>query len=252
MRALSLHFFYAGFFKLIGLAYQDAVFRLIGLLTKLKEVLIRANLDVFVKICALKSPSVFGFCTQSGLMSLTVGLTLFLSNLSVVVASELQESQGFYQALIHENINDALFLRDARLSVGGWASAGANFNPDHPDDRSNAPVSFNYRANEFNLEQLNLFVDRQVLTNADKWDVGGRFDVMFGLDTPYTQATGHWDQHLIDDNDLRLYKMALPQLYAEVYAPIANGISAKFGRFYSIIGYESVSSPANFFLLPFL
>jgi hypothetical protein len=70
---------------------------------------------------------------------------------------------------------------------------------------------------------------------------------MFGLDTIYTQATGHWDQHLIGDRDLRYYKIALPQLYAEIYAPIANGLTAKVGHFYSIIGYESVASPPNFF-----
>ncbi|MBL1264106.1 outer membrane beta-barrel protein [Methylomicrobium sp. RS1] len=77
---------------------------------------------------------------------------------------------------------------------------------------SNAPVSFNYRANEFNLKQLNLFVERQTVTTADEWGLGGRFDGMFGLDSPFTQATDHWDQHLIDDHDLRFYKLALPQL----------------------------------------
>jgi hypothetical protein len=75
--------------------------------------------------------------------------------------------------------------------------------------------------------------------------VGGRFDYMFGTDTRYTQATGNWDMGLMSKNSY--YNMALPQAYAEVFAPIGNGLSGKFGHFYSIIGYESVPSPLNFF-----
>lgn len=177
----------------------------------------------------------------------TVLLALSLSHSAISAAVELQETQGLYQALTDENINDIDLLRNARLSIGGWIAAGANYNPDHPVDGSNAPASFNNRANEFDLEQFNLFIERQTITNSDEWSVGGRFDFMFGLDTPYIQATGHWDQNLIGNNDLRYYKIALPQLYAEVYAPIANGMTAKIGHFYSIIGYESVASPPNFF-----
>lgn len=162
-------------------------------------------------------------------------------------SAEQNEAQGFLSALTHQDINNLPILLDSRLTVGGWASAGANYNPARPADQSNDPVSFNYRANEFNLEQLNLFIERTTSNEAGRWDIGGRFDFMFGLDTPYTQARGHWDQRLIGNNDLRYYQIALPQLYAEIYAPIANGLTAKIGHFYSIIGYESVGSPSNFF-----
>lgn len=200
----------------------------------------------FVNNSALKFPMIDG-CNRNYLISAAIFLALFSSHPSDSDAAEPQKTKGLYEALTNEDINNASFLHDARLFAGGWIAAGANFNPDHPDDRSNAPVSFNHRANEFNLEQLNLFVERQSFTSANEWGIGGRFDFMFGLDAPYTQATGHWDQKLISDNDLRHYKIALPQLYAEVYAPIANGITAKIGHFYSIIGYESVPSPPNFF-----
>lgn len=168
-------------------------------------------------------------------------------NLIPVQAAELQESRGLYEALANDGLTHMAFLREARFSIGGWVSAGANYNPDHPRDGSNAPVSFNYRANGFNLEQLDLFIERPTSSEPGQWDLGGRFDFMFGMDTPFTQATGHWDQHLISDSDLRFYKIALPQLYVDIQAPIANGLTAKVGRFYSIIGYESVGSPPNFF-----
>jgi hypothetical protein len=189
----------------------------------------------------------FGVAMAINAFSASLLSALLLFQPAVSDAIEFRDTQGLYEALTHENLNDVDFLRSSGLSVGGWIAAGGNYNPDHPVDRSNTPVSFNYRANEFNLEQLNLFVERQTVTGSDQWGLGGRFDGMFGLDSPFTQAAGHWDQHLIDDNDLRFYKVAIPQAYAEVYAPFGNGVTAKIGRFYTIIGYESVASPPNFF-----
>jgi hypothetical protein len=41
--------------------------------------------------------------------------------------------------------------------------------------------------------------------------------------------------------------LAMPQVYAEVFAPWGNGISMKLGHFYSEFGYETVTAPENFF-----
>lgn len=137
-------------------------------------------------------------------------------------------------------------LQQYGVTLGGWATSGINYNTNNPIDRSNGPVSMTDRAGEFHLYQLNLFIEKAV-AKASAWDMGGRFDFMFGTDTRYTQATGHWDMGLISQRDLRFYDIALPQAYVEVFAPIGNGLSAKLGHFYTIIGYESVPSPPNFF-----
>ncbi len=135
-------------------------------------------------------------------------------------------------------------LQPYGVNIGGWAAAGINYNTVNPIDHSNGPVSMTDRSGEFNLYQLDMFIEKTV-TKASKWDVGGRFDFMFGTDTRYTQATGNWDMNLMSKNSY--YNIALPQAYVEVFAPIGNGLSGKFGHFYSIIGYESVPSPLNFF-----
>ncbi len=134
------------------------------------------------------------------------------------------------------------------LDVGGWATSGFTYNPSHPGDRSNGTVQFNNRANEFHLYQLGLFVEKPIERGTQNWQLGGRFEFMFGTDTPNTQATGHWDSKLISQKDLRLYDVALPQTYVEIYAPLGNGVSTKIGHFYSIIGYESVPSSPNLFV----
>ena len=102
------------------------------------------------------------------------------------------------------------------------------------------------------MNQLNLFVEKAV-NKGDKWDFGGRVDFMFGTDSRRTQATG-WDDRMIPRNNgnspgegERFYDVAFPQAYAEIYAPFGNGITAKIGHFYTIIGYEVVTSPDNFF-----
>jgi hypothetical protein len=79
--------------------------------------------------------------------------------------------------------------------------------------------------------------------------VGGRVDFLYGSDAIFTQAygspRGHWDLNLTSGS--RFYDIALPQAYLEVFAPFANGITAKIGHFYTIIGNEVVTAPDNFF-----
>jgi len=182
-------------------------------------------------LCRLNVQSLLGAC---GFMVIT------LAN-----ADEATPA-GLISALTDRDTSSWTGLQKYGVNLGGWATAGINYNANHPSDRSNGPVSMTDRNEEFHLYQLNLFIEKAV-TKASAWDVGGRFDFMFGTDTRYTQATGHWDMGLISQRDLRFYDIALPQAYVEVYAPIGNGLSGKFGHFYGLIGYESVPSPPNFF-----
>lgn len=130
------------------------------------------------------------------------------------------------------------------ITLGGWASSGIYYNADNPSNHSNGPVSMTDRSGEVELYQLDLFIEK-ILHKSSNWEIGGRFDYMFGTDTRYTQASGHWDSNLL--NKSNYYNMAMPQAYTEIYAPIGNGVTAKVGHFYTILGYESVPSGNNFF-----
>jgi len=112
-------------------------------------------------------------------------------------------------------------------------------------------VSFNFRANEWNLHQLDLFLEKPLAADAEGWAVGGRFDFMFGTDTPYTQAAGHWDSRLVNDNSFRFYKIALPQAYADIHAPLGDGLSARVGHLLNH-RLRIRRLAAEFFLLAFL
>jgi hypothetical protein len=152
-------------------------------------------------------------------------------------------------------------FKDSGVRVGGWINGGATYNPSNPGNGYNGTVTFADRANRFQLNQFNIYIQRTVVTEGNAFDLGGRFDFMFGTDAIYTQAfgvppfdvntgeprdRGHWDLDLCCSST-RTYGIALPQAYLEAYVPIGNGINIKAGHFYSPTGYETVPAPDNFF-----
>ncbi|MCQ8102774.1 porin [Methylomonas sp. SURF-2] len=178
--------------------------------------------------------------------------SLITSGLALAAASAQADDAGMIESLSGYNVNESAFTKSTGINIGGWASGGITYASHNSFTNSNAPISFNDRINEFQLNQLNLFIEKAV-NKGDKWDFGGRVDFMFGTDSRKTQATG-WDDRMIPRNNglspgegERFYDVAFPQAYAEIYAPFGNGITAKIGHFYTLIGYEVVTSPDNFF-----
>ncbi len=178
--------------------------------------------------------------------------TLVTGGLALIPMHALADDAGMIESLSGHNINNSSFLQNNNISVGGWAAGGITYASHDAPSNSNSPISFNDRINEFQFNQLNLFVEKAV-NKGNGWDFGGRVDFMFGTDSRKTQAAG-WDNRMIprptDDDPTqgeRFYDVAFPQAYAEIYAPFGNGITAKIGHFYTIIGYEVVTAPDNFF-----
>lgn len=160
----------------------------------------------------------------------------------------------------HANNLTDLF-KESSLELGGWINGGATYNANNPSDGFNGAVTFADRANRFQLNQFNLFLQRPGVSEGVRWDIGGRFDFMFGTDAIFTQAfgvsafdentgepsdRGNWDLNLCC-NSTRTYGIALPQAYLEAYVPIGNGLNIKAGHFYTPLGYETVPAPDNFF-----
>jgi len=126
--------------------------------------------------------------------------------------------------------------------IGGWLAAGFYDNA-HGGDGSfgQTPLGFNnIEGPQFN--QGWLYLDKSV-ERGGGWDFGYRLDFLFGADGPDTQAFGD-ESFDFDWNTSGQYGFALPQLYVE--AAYGN-TSVKAGRFYTIIGYEVVQAPDNFF-----
>jgi hypothetical protein len=168
-----------------------------------------------------------------------------------VIAKSSEENTNRWTAL----------LRESGVKVGGWINGGVTYNANNPSNRYNGSVTFADRANEPQLNQFNIYLQRTVVTEGKAFDIGGRFDFMFGTDAIFTQAygipafdvntgqplnRGNWDLNLCCKST-RTYGIALPQAYLEAYIPVGNGLNIKAGHFYSPTGYETVPAPDNFF-----
>src|SRR5690606_25807055 len=127
----------------------------------------------------------------------------------------------------------------------GWISAGITANGRNTTGRFNGPVSFNDRHGDLMLNQFYTVIEREIDTECG-FDIGGRVDLLFGTDYVFTESAGLETRRDFDSkwNNRRFYGLAMPQLYAEAGY---GDLSVKFGHFYTIIGYETVTAPDNFF-----
>jgi hypothetical protein len=127
---------------------------------------------------------------------------------------------------------------DPWLNVGGWFQAGYH-------DESNG--LFNNQPGDLNLHQGWLFAEKAAQSRNGGLGFGFRFDGMYGIDAGDTQAFGNpgptWD---LAPGFQRGggYGWAIPQAYGEV---AVGDLSVKVGHFFTLVGYEVVTAPDNFF-----
>ncbi|MFT4563992.1 MAG: hypothetical protein ACI915_005559 [Gammaproteobacteria bacterium] len=152
------------------------------------------------------------------------------------------EAEGLYEAVSSAKFNDASVLKANGIEFGGWLEIGASGNPHDPNDETNGPVTFNNDANEIEMNELYGFIERAAPTDGG-FSLGFRADFLYGTDARFS-PTANLDDKLSSSDE---YKLVLPQAYAEIYIPVGNGLTAKVGHFYTIIGYEVVTAPDNFF-----
>jgi hypothetical protein len=124
------------------------------------------------------------------------------------------------------------------VKIGGWTQVGYH-------NKSSLYDLFNQYPNHVALHQQWLYAER-VADGSCGWDWGFRIDAMYGIDADNTQSFGN-AYGKFDFSDAFThgeYGFAIPQVYVEV----ANGdLSIIAGHFYTLIGYEVVTAPDNFF-----
>ncbi len=128
-----------------------------------------------------------------------------------------------------------LFGTCGNFKMGGWVQLGYT---------DKALPLFNTYNDHLQLQQAWLYAEKTLDTSSG-FDIGGRIDYIYGTDGPNTQAFGTtprgWDNHWDHGGQ---YGSAIPQLYVEAGY---GDLSIKAGHFYTIIGYEVVGAPDNFF-----
>lgn len=142
-------------------------------------------------------------------------------------------------------LSSALLGGDAPFVMGGWTQLGFHTQQTPLSNNFNDLLAFNDVSDQLNLHQQWMFFER-VADGSRGPDWGFRFDILYGTDAQKTQAFGN-DEALWDDSlgfDYREYGWALPQAYLE----LATGDwSVIAGHFFTLVGYEVVAAPDNFF-----
>jgi len=136
---------------------------------------------------------------------------------------------------------------DSALDVGGWAQIGYHSQGVRAAGQAhNGDGLFNTYRDKVQAQQLWGYIGKEADTSgSNAWDVGFRADYLYGTDAPDTQAFGSparkfdntWDHGAA-------YGHAIPQAYGEV---AYGDLSVKVGHFFTIVGYEVVQAPGNFF-----
>lgn len=135
-------------------------------------------------------------------------------------------------------------LNASRVQMYGWIEGSYTAST---DQTTNLPMGYNYRPNDFLLQQAWFRLTRPVVTSGTEPTWGFVSDWLFGSDYRFTISRGVFDQEVTARDGLPAFYGFDPiQFYLEGYVPtIGRGLDAKFGRFYTPFGVESAEAPSN-------
>ena len=130
-------------------------------------------------------------------------------------------------------------LDDLGIQIYGHIDGGYTWNFDDPDSDINPFRIFDFEHDDPLLNQIDLTVERLVDYRANKWDVGGRMEWIYGADAGIIHSNGlfDWYDGVRDpENQWDLF-----QLYVDVTVPVGTGLRVRAGKFANFVGYESVN-----------
>jgi len=135
----------------------------------------------------------------------------------------------------------------------GWVQQGFAANFDNPRDRVNFGANFDWRSNDYRLNQV-YFVYENSLEHDGKPNVGYRVDFLVGHDAPFFVANGLFSSFTGFDptsgvgtdgpasfRKVNRIGIDLPQFYLDLSFPqvlTERGIDVRVGKFYTIMGRE--------------
>lgn len=130
------------------------------------------------------------------------------------------------------------------FDVGGWTQFGYH-DSQTPGSQTRGDLgAFNDIPKELNLHQQYFYLGKEA-DGSNGPGFGFRADFIYGTDAQKTQSFGNpagsFDEGF-DNGDI--HGWAIPQLYAEV---AMDDFSVIIGKFYTLVGYEVVTAPDNFF-----
>jgi hypothetical protein len=131
-------------------------------------------------------------------------------------------------------------LQAMNIRVGGWLEQGITLNPYHADDGFNGPVATNDWDDQYQMNQLWMFLDRPADNKGNGFAWGGHLDMIYGTDWRFGINNGL--ENRINGFNFQDYGLVIPQAYLEF---AYNKLSVKLGHFAAILDYEAVPAVLN-------
>lgn len=122
--------------------------------------------------------------------------------------------------------------------ISGYVDTSAQWNfgeqANLPPYRFGGPA----KANGFNLDVVQLRIEKSIAQDEQDWAAGYRVDLWFGPDANALNTQSIWG----GNQQASTGDFALRQAYVNLRVPIGRGLDFKMGVFDSIIGYESIAA----------
>jgi hypothetical protein len=136
-------------------------------------------------------------------------------------------------------------LDGGHILISGWTDA--SYTASSVADNQ-LPMGFNYKANQFLLQQNWLRIERPVDRTATTPTWGFRSDTILpGTDYRFTISRGLFSGQLTaNDGQPNTYGIDPVQFYGEAYFPeVGRGLDVKLGRMFCQYGAESIDTVSN-------
>ena len=132
--------------------------------------------------------------------------------------------------------------KDSGINIYGWTEMSFTGSSAR---RSNLPTTFNDRANQFQLNQNYVIVEKHVDTTKKEFQLGFETDfILPGTDARFTVVRGLFDNQLSNgpNGGTRAYPIDIYQGFIEAFLPNVGpqGTTVKMGRFATHCSYEVV------------
>jgi len=130
----------------------------------------------------------------------------------------------------------------------GWLQMGFTSNFASPENRTNFGTGYNWRSNDFQLNQVFLVYEK-TLEQDDTVNFGYHISAMAGTDAPFNVQLGLFDD-VVGTGQVNKIGVDLPQFFVEGHIPGflgTNGLDIKIGKWYTLVNYEVIPAVGNFF-----
>jgi hypothetical protein len=129
------------------------------------------------------------------------------------------------------------------ITIDGWIDAGFIGNTSSPNSKFNGPYNAVDRSNEAMLNQIYLIAEKHLPKCGH--GIGGRIDYLYGEDYLLAESIGIEKRQ---NGSARWNNQYYGSAFPQAFVSLGNQeLSLQLGHFYSVVGYEGVMSPDNFF-----